>query len=119
MYEKEVCEELHCVAYTMKLEGKNWKKDKDIVNTSVKNVIETDYSSYELGDNVQPPTVDLNKAPKDQLIRLSEVGDVKAEAIIEYRKAKKFKKLNDLNNVEGIGPSTVDAIKKQKLFVIS
>jgi competence ComEA-like helix-hairpin-helix protein len=123
--EKQVCQELKCVAYTMKKEGTAWVNDTLIVDKTVTNSIETAYESYELGEDVQPPTVNLNSALTDQLERLSAIGAAKAQAIIIYRSdpanllssGKYFDKVEDLSKVEGVGAATIASLKNDKLVV--
>jgi len=60
--------------------------------------------------------VNINKASKEELTQLDGIGTVKAEAIVAYRKKNgKFKKAEDLMNVEGIGEAT---FKKNKNRII-
>lgn len=47
--------------------------------------------------------IDLNTASKDELMTLKGVGESKAEAIMEYRKANKFNSIEDIKKVKGIG----------------
>ncbi|MDV4312093.1 ComEA family DNA-binding protein [Acinetobacter indicus] len=50
--------------------------------------------------------MNLNMATAAQLQQLSGVGQKKAEAIIEYRNRHgKFKRIEDLQLVKGIGPA--------------
>ena len=58
---------------------------------------------------VQAETVNINKADAATLQHyLTGVGAVKAEAIVAYRnKHGKFKSVDDLKNVSGIGDATV------------
>ena len=59
--------------------------------------------------------VNINTADLDTLTQLKGVGPGTAEKIIEYRKEfGKFKKLEDLLNVKGIGDKT---LKKLKPFI--
>lgn len=53
--------------------------------------------------------VNVNKATKEELAEaLPGVGQVKAEAIVEYReKNGPFKTLDDLEKVKGIGPAFI------------
>jgi len=61
-------------------------------------------------------TVNLNKATAAAIQQnLVGIGPIKAEAIISYRKKNgKFKSLDDLKNVTGIGPAL---IKKNKRYL--
>jgi hypothetical protein len=48
--------------------------------------------------------IDLNKAPKNELLLLPGIGEVLAERIIEYRQdVAPFKKVIELENITGIG----------------
>jgi competence protein ComEA len=56
--------------------------------------------------------LDINQATQDDLDQLPNIGPTKAAAIIEYRtKNGPFKKLEDIQNVPGIGPSTFEKMK--------
>ncbi len=59
--------------------------------------------------------MNVNKASKEELMSISGIGEKKAEAIIKYRKKYgKFKSIDDLKNVKGIGDSLIANIKKGK-----
>lgn len=63
---------------------------------------------------MQMTKINLNTASVDQLITLPGVGKKKAEAIIEYRsKNGKFKTLDDLINVKGVGNKMLSKFKTQ------
>ncbi|SER18474.1 competence protein ComEA [Gracilibacillus ureilyticus] len=55
----------------------------------------------------------INQATKEELMTISGIGEVKAEAILNYRETYgKFKKLDDLSNVSGIGGKTIETIEE-------
>jgi len=51
-------------------------------------------------------------AKKDELLKIKGVGEVKANAIISYRKSHKLKTKEDLMQVKGIGESIANNILK-------
>jgi len=56
--------------------------------------------------------VNINSATQEQLETLNGVGPVKAKAIIDYRnKNGRFKTLEDIKKVDGIGDATFDKIR--------
>ncbi|WP_228414684.1 ComEA family DNA-binding protein [Aggregatibacter actinomycetemcomitans] len=61
--------------------------------------------------------VDINTADAATLENLSGIGEAEAKAIVEYReKNGKFKNLNDLSNVPGIGDATLEKVKSHVRF---
>lgn len=56
--------------------------------------------------------VNINKASKEELMKLNGLGESKAEAIITYRNNNgMFKTIEDIKNVSGIGDALFDKIK--------
>lgn len=48
---------------------------------------------------------EVNKASKEELMKINGIGEKKADAIIEQRKNSSFKSFEDLETVKGVGPS--------------
>lgn len=56
--------------------------------------------------------ININEASLNELMTLSGIGEAKAKAIIAYREKNKFKSIEDIKNVEGIGESLYTSIKE-------
>ena len=56
--------------------------------------------------------ININSANLEELKKISWVGDVKAQSIIEYReKNGGFKSIDEIKNIDGIGEKTFEKIK--------
>ncbi len=56
--------------------------------------------------------VDINTASADELATLPGIGPAKADAIVDYRsKNGLFGSISELQDVSGIGPKTLEALK--------
>lgn len=64
------------------------------------------------GDNLKEKSININTAPKEQLILLPGVGDATAEKILMYRKeVGNFKKIEDIMKIKGIGTKKFEKMK--------
>ena len=55
--------------------------------------------------------VDINKASKEELMTLPNIGDKRADSILEYRESNKFETIEDIKNVNGIGEKFYQSLK--------
>ncbi len=66
----------------------------------------------EEGEEQSPQRVDINRAELWLLEALPGIGEIRAEAIVDYRSENgEFKRVEDLLQVKGIGQKTFDGIK--------
>lgn len=84
-----------------------------IQNINEENLLEnTDRNQEALPvSNTDSSLVNINTANKDELMSLPNIGDKRADSIIEYRKSQKFEKIEDIKNVTGIGEKYYEALK--------
>ncbi len=72
----------------------------------------SEYLMQEESTSESNDKIDINLAKESELMQIPGVGEVKAKAIISYRKANgKFSKIEDIQNVEGIKAGTFNKIK--------
>ncbi len=114
------------IDYTERNDFYGQKPNKFIKSDSLKSIQEkVDYKQEVLDfnkrsfDQVQKKTlpdeksINLNLAKLEELVKLPGIGPKTAEGILEYRTLKKkFRTVNELLNVKGIGNSKLAKIKK-------
>ena len=70
-----------------------------------------DDSQISFGSPAQPGLVNINTATKEELTTLTGIGDVIAERIIEYRTGHRFRSVEEIRSVKGIGESKYEKIR--------
>ena len=78
------------------------------------NAISTDVASTSDGTtSSQNGLININTASKEQLMEITGIGEVTADKIIEYRKNNRFKSIEDIMNVSGIGNAKFESMKSE------
>lgn len=63
------------------------------------------------GPTIADTRIDLNVATEEQLQTLPSIGVTKARAIVSHRATNRFDTIDELDDVEGIGPATINLIR--------
>jgi len=90
---------------------------KDIIQAAGGTTTEADFNQIRLyipktGEAEPPQKVNINRAEAWLLQALPGIGEVRAQAIIDYRQQNgRFRHINELTKVEGIGTATFENIK--------
>lgn len=73
-----------------------------------------EYMSEQPEEESTTEKIDINSASQSELTKLPGVGSVTAQSIVSYREQNgPFNSLEDLDNVRGIGPSTIEDMRDQ------
>lgn len=90
-------------------------EDEKVLYDSLKKIEEQYYDAPEERKkkiNIAENSIDLNTASMEELIALPGIGEVTAERIIQFRETKgRFRKIEDIMNVKGIGKKKFENIK--------
>jgi len=74
-----------------------------------------DASTDQIISNADPSSqegkININEASKEELMTLSNIGEKRAQAIIDYRESKKFETIEEIKNVTGIGDKFYQAMQ--------
>ena len=66
----------------------------------------------EINIDKESQKININTAAKEQLMKLSGIGETISNNILIYRETNKFNKIEDIMNVNGIGESKFKSIKE-------
>lgn len=115
---KKLDEEMVIIVYNKnKIDNKNnsFQNKKVYIDESVQkkeSVITPNNTQNTESSSVDNGLININTASKEELMKLSGIGESKALKIIEYRSANgNFKAIEDIMKVNGIGKSTYEKFK--------
>lgn len=84
--------------------------DEERIIVPAKGTSEADEMSH-AASSVQTKKININTADLYELTSIPSVGEKTAQKIIDYREKKKFKKIEDIMNIEGIGENKFKNMK--------
>ena len=90
------------------------KEDSRLSELNEEELVDSEAGKGVIKDNEKNSgsLININSANRDKLTEIPGVGDATAEKIVTYREENgKFKNIEDLKNVSGIGDKKFDAIK--------
>jgi competence protein comEA helix-hairpin-helix repeat region len=74
-----------------------------------------DASTDQIISNADPSSqegkININEASKEELMTLPNIGEKRAQAIIDYRESKKFETIEEIKNITGIGDKFYQAMQ--------
>ena len=95
----------------LKIENEN---KSTIIKADDSRIIEQAIDSATVGEEYNAELyglININTAPKEDLMLLESIGEKTADAIIEYRTTHPFKTTRDIMKIKGIGEKTYEKIK--------
>lgn len=115
---KKLDEEMVIIVYNKnEIDNKNnnFQNKKVYIDESVQkkeSVITPNNTQSNESSNIDNGLININTASKEELMKLSGIGESKAQKIIEFRSANgNFKAIEDIMKVNGIGKSTYEKFK--------
>ena len=110
---KKIEDEMIIIIYS-KSEIANFVKTQDDTKKKLEiceNKLKND-ACLNINEKTSNGKININEANVSELESLNGIGKSKAEAIVEYRNKTKFKSIDEIMNVEGIGESLFASIKE-------
>ncbi len=94
-------------------EEANLLDEKSKTKNEVLGLSQSELKDYKKKEPLKELSIDINSAGKNDFMKLPGIGKKTAESIIEHRaKVGKFKTVEDLIKVKGIGKAKLEKIKK-------
>lgn len=86
---------------------------EDEMRIIIPNINDTDKNidPMPLMDSTDDEKININTASKEELMTLPNIGEKRADSILEYRENNKFEKIEDIKNVSGIGDKFFEQLK--------
>ena len=108
----KIKDEMAIIIYS-KDEVKNFVKTKEVFNEKIDECnVNNDICLEKIDDSNNSDLIDINKAALNELMKLPNIGESKAKAIISYRESNGlFKSIDEIVNVKGIGVTLFEQIK--------
>jgi competence protein ComEA len=118
---KKIEDEMVIIIYSKK-EVSNFKKTKEVEEEVQQKCIQKDTNALkndacitdkiEKSKSSEPTKININTASLEELMTLTGIGESKAKDIIKYREKQKFKTIEEIKEVQGIGDSLFAKIKE-------
>jgi competence protein ComEA len=78
------------------------------INQPENNLVDQNKTEYITNNDA---TININTASKEELMTLPNIGEKRAESIINYRESNRFENIEDIMKVDGIGEKYFDQMR--------